>query len=247
MDCARIRTRLGELERLDPERRVFRFGKRAFGEAIDGALLASIEATLGRELPDAYRRYLCELGNGGPGPYYGIFSLEESLERAWELVLGDPDDERPDTAALRELVPALPALSRDFPLEHDVDFGEVIGRPAWDEHVKRLEEDPAYVAKWEELTARYLSPPYDGGIWPICEYGCGDFFVLVLRGPRRGTVWVNSVHGSTGYYCLEVGFDGFIERWLDDAERRVREQDFAAVNAHYAYLRYGENRRYRPV
>lgn len=88
----------------------------------------------------------------------------------------------------------------------------------------------------DELREEYRAPPFDGGWLPLCAYGCGDFFFLVVRGPRRGTVWVNSVDSATGLFCLEVGFGGVYERWLDASVRKERARDFAPGAG---YLEYG--------
>jgi hypothetical protein len=79
------------------------------------------------------------------------------------------------------------------------------------------------------------------------DYGCGDWFFLVVRGPRRGTVWVDSVESATGLYCLEVDFLRFYERWLADALERASRGDFVVRNARFAFLAYGANPRYQPL
>jgi hypothetical protein len=244
MQIGLILEQLDEMRRLDANR--CKFGasdhRYALAPPVEPELLRLVETTLGSTLPADYRRFLTALGDGGAGPYYGILSLEESIIRlapAWK---------EPSEVGVRELIPALPAFTRDFPLESDVDFGEIIGQPAnWEEHVARLERDLEYYAQWYKLQDQYVNEPYDGGWIPICDFGCGDFFTLVLRGKRRGTIWVNSLDSATGFYCLEVGFEQFYRRWLDHALRRLREPDFVDVNAEYSYLKFGDNPRYRPI
>lgn len=43
--------------------------------------MAELEHHHGARLPEDYRAFITKLGNGGPGPYYGVMPLEESL--AW--------------------------------------------------------------------------------------------------------------------------------------------------------------------
>ncbi len=47
---------------------------------IDEAELAEFESRYGINLPKDYRAFLTELGNGGAGPYYGIYPLAELEE-----------------------------------------------------------------------------------------------------------------------------------------------------------------------
>ncbi|HEU0185769.1 MAG TPA: SMI1/KNR4 family protein [Blastocatellia bacterium] len=248
MDVALVIDGLNELRRLNANRR--EGGAMAhnytLAPPVDADLLRLVETASESPLPTDYRRFLTQVGNGGIGPYYGVLSLEQSISRAIPFA-GEAEEER-DERRERELIGTLPAFTRDFPLESDVDFGEIVGKPAnWEDHATRLKNDPAYEARWDELRARYLVEPFDGGWIPICDYGCGDFFALVVRGRRRGTVWVNSVESATGFYCLEVSFEQFYMRWLDDALRQARDPDFVPVNAFYSYLRFGDNPRYRPV
>jgi hypothetical protein len=248
MDVALVMDKLAELRRLDAKRRVFGASAHSYALAppADTGLLRLVETALGSPLPADYRRFLTRIGDGGAGPYYGILSLEQSISRACMLA-GEYEEEH-DGRRARELIGTLPAFTRDFPLESDISFGEIIGMPAsWEDHVTLIENDPAYAACWDELRLQYLVEPFDGGWIPICDFGCDDFFVLVVRGKRRGTVWVNSVLGATGFYCLEVSFEQFYKRWLDDALRRALSHDFAPVKAAYSYLRFGDNPRYQPV
>ena len=180
-------------------------------------------------LPAGYRQFVTMIGDGGAGPYHGVFSLGEALDRVAEW-LGDLDP-----------------LGRDCPLATDIDFGELVGRPDdWDEHVARLDSDPAYVARYERLTETYLGRPWVDGRLPIVDFGCGDWLFLVVRGDRRGTVWVDSVDSGTGLYCLEVDFPAFYQRWLDAELARVVGGG-PRPNARYSFLAYGDNPRYQPV
>lgn len=230
-DPAAIAARLAELRELDPKRMIFGASTHdhALRAPVDPALLARVEDTVGMPLPEDHRAFLTAVGDGGPGPYYGLIPLTEAVERvsdAWGASV----------------------LGADNPLTGDVDFGEVLGRPAdWDEHVALLEADPAYAAGYDRLEAEYLDEPWCNGRLPLADHGCGDWYFLMLRGPRRGTVWVDSVVGATGLYCLEVGFLTWYGRWLDDALHRVAAGEFAPVDAEYSFLRHGDNPRYRVV
>lgn len=223
--------RLAALRAADGDRRIFGASTHghATGAPVDPALLARVEELAGVPLPEDYRAFLTEVGDGGAGPYYGIKPLADALARVadgWGAEV----------------------LGADNPLTADVDFTEVLGGPAdWAEHVARLESDPAYDAGFERLTAEYLDEPWCNGRLPIADYGCGDWYFLVLRGPRRGSLWVDCVVGGSGMYCLEVDFRTWYTRWLDDALERAGRGDFAPENSVYSVLRHGDNPRYRVV
>ena len=56
--------------------------------------VAQVQATLGVSFPDSYLQYLTKLGNGGAGPDYGIYSLDEMQRHSQHLLhqplLGEP-------------------------------------------------------------------------------------------------------------------------------------------------------------
>jgi hypothetical protein len=220
---SRYQQGIDELRRRDPDgRRNVAAIKHHYELAppVDSALLAQVEAAAGGPLPDGYREFLLA-HDGGAGPYWGIRSLRASIEP-----FGG------DLSPLRE----------DFPLTGDVDFREQCGSPpGWKDHVARLKAEPAYAAAYEELSTRYRFDALPGRL-PFCDYGCGDFFFLALRGPRRGTVWVDSVDGATGVYCLEVDFLEFCERWL--ALLLDAEPARSGAGGSYGYLKFGDNPRY---
>lgn len=226
-----VREKLAELRAADPDLRMSGASRHGYElrPPVTEALLTRLEAEVGMPLPEDYRTFLTYYGDGGAGPYYGVLPLAESV-----MAVTDCHD--------------VSVLGRDCPLTTDVSFAELLGKPAeWTEHVARLDNDPEYAAGWDRLQTEYLAEPWPHGCLPICEYGCGDRFFLVLRGPRRGTVWVDSLSSATGLYCLEVDFGTWYETWLDNALTRARRGEFGPRNARYSYLEYGRNPRYRPV
>ena len=74
-------------------------------------------------LPEDYRRFLLEVGNGGAGPFYGLEPL--------------PTSARPPRPKKRKgVLPALGALASPFPFEEDVECPpqeqlDRLGPPAW--------------------------------------------------------------------------------------------------------------------
>lgn len=194
------------------------------------AVLARAESAIGAPLPAEYREFVTTVGDGGAGPYYGVLPLTTALDR------------------LEDVFGSLLPLGRDCPLSTDVDFAEVAERPDdWNEHVARLQSDPEYARRYQDLTETYNSEPWLDGRLPIVDYGCGDWFFLVVRGPRRGTVWADCSDNGNGLYCLEVDFMSFYRRWLDDALARAAGDGTSRRYASYDILRYGRNPRFRLI
>lgn len=79
-----IRALAEEGLRRDPEYKIFGANHHhwKFGEPVDMQKIRDFERDLNVKLPEAFVRYLTELGNGGAGPYYGIYSLEKIRENS---------------------------------------------------------------------------------------------------------------------------------------------------------------------
>ena len=45
--------------------------------AVRKSIVTNFESKYRIELPEDYRRFITELGNGGAGPYYGVFKFRE--------------------------------------------------------------------------------------------------------------------------------------------------------------------------
>jgi hypothetical protein len=125
-------------------------------------------------------------------------------------------------------------LAADFPFDDDVDFDMLVRRPADD-------------VAWNELKDRFYVPANYAGTLPICDFGCGEYYFMVVRGAHPGQIWVNGVDSGTGLFSLRVNFLEFYARWLHDALARARAGDFAPRNAYCGSLEYGDNPRYRPL
>lgn len=235
VDASEIPAKLAQLRAADPESRILGAGAgrgghgHRLGPTVDTETLRRAEDLIGVELPEGYRAFLTEAGDGGAGPSHGLKPLAGALdvvESRWGLA----------------------ALGRPSPLVADVDFGDLLGQPDdWGEHVARLETDPEYVAGWERLRTTHMADPWGDGRLPLVDYGCGDWLFLVVNGPRRGTVGADCLDSATGIYDLGVDFLTWYGRWLDDVLDRARTGDFGTANARLPALRYGDNPRYEPL
>jgi hypothetical protein len=220
-----ISGRIAKLLAANPQCHMFgsRYHECRVGPPADPAVLARVEALAGVELPADYREFVTTIGDGGLGPYYGIMSLTDAMGQV-------------------ERTSGLASLGKDSPLTEDISIGDLMNRPAdWAEHTTRIETDPDYAAGWSQLRAKFMAEPWCHGRLPIAQFGCGDWFFLVLRGPRRGTMWVDSLDSSSGLFCLEVDFRTWYSRWLDDAIDQAT--NLAYIRTPGGFLRYGNNPR----
>jgi hypothetical protein len=123
------------------------------------AQLCAFEEAHGVRLPEAYRAFLLNVGNGGMDgpPFHGLESLRLS---PWKE--GDRG---------RRYWVDLPDLARPFPFEKE-----------WYHEDEVLE---AFSAESDQSLAEQLMH----GCVMLGEDGCGSDWLLVVSGPCRGIVW----------------------------------------------------------
>jgi hypothetical protein len=82
----RIREKLALLSKRDRHHRVFGSQKHRYrlNPCLSPQQADVLEHRYQVHLPPEYRLFLQEIGNGGVGPDYGIFPLEQSLEFRWD-------------------------------------------------------------------------------------------------------------------------------------------------------------------
>ncbi|WP_327392739.1 SMI1/KNR4 family protein [Streptomyces sp. NBC_01186] len=169
----------------------------------------AVERRLGTELPEEYRTFLMEVGAGGAGPGYGLFPMKPP----------GPDDPPGTGHCALPFRPELLAESEAHECaeprrpENPYDDAAIAAYTAWDQRRDELEE------------------AMDEGTLCISDRGCAYYYLLVITGPHRGTVWddVRAVGegvvpveliGSTG----PVTFAEWYLNWLHHAERRAWDE-----------------------
>jgi hypothetical protein len=165
------------------------FGAGAHGYELNPKLpaesAAMFEERFGIELPSDYRAFLVQLGNGGAGPFYGVFRLGEFFglkgHASWEG---------------SELV-GTPALS--FP------YAEGGAAPSAPRSVRGNEE---------EVKEAPSAAKVDGSL-PICEEGFGLRDWLVVSGPEAGHVWHDKTAEGGGFLPWNRTSDGAPMSFLD--------------------------------
>ncbi|MBS2027387.1 MAG: SMI1/KNR4 family protein [Deltaproteobacteria bacterium] len=185
-----IRQKLEQLGKLDPQKQ--RFGASKHQHQLNAvakeSALADFEKRHGVKLPTDYRQYLLEVADGGAGPFYGLYSLEEGTEQAKGFA-GKLDD----------------PLSRPFPLDN-------AATRAFLEHWRTCIEN----GDDDEIVYPEVPEPCPGLVF-LCDYGCGWSYALVVNGEQAGTVWfvgeyLSPIHRDG----KQLSFLEWIDGWLDD-------------------------------
>ena len=159
------------------------------------------------KLPEDYRWFISRVGNGGAGPFYGVFPL------------GSMDDGHEIESWEQESF-MVGALSEPFP--HTQEWNDLSGAP--DDSLIELDES-AYESQLETFEERYFSPV--NGAIPICHMGCALRIWLVVTGPERGHLWLDKRAARAGLQPISERsassgpavdrakeFSGFLPRWF---------------------------------
>ena len=156
-------------------------------------------------LPADYREFMLEVGNGGAGPFYGIFPIGQwdgaGRGEPWTSdIIGDPAK----------------------PFRHRDAWNE---RP--DEGQAPADEDSEEYERWvNKEDARYWSPKITQGSIPICTKGCALRFVLVVTGPEAGHVWADDRADYDGLTPLggrkRLRFSDWYLKWLEKSLAEIR-------------------------
>ena len=152
--------------------------------------MAAFEDRYRIKLPSDYRAFVTCVANGGAGPAYGMFTLEETVTQ-WRFAevpedfVGTPF---PHTQAYNPY--------RDPQVE------------PYREAAKRGDSSAA------EAKRRLLYQA--AGTLVLCHEGCGYLHLLVVAGPAFGQMWLDGRCSDQGFVPLRVGFFDWYERWLDN-------------------------------
>jgi len=198
MDIAKkitsIKAKLAKLKQLDQGLRIFGADSHryALGETLSPSVLDEFQSHHQIRLPEDYRAFLLEVGNGGAGPYYGLQTLQDSL-------YADLDYKREGEL----LNPSLP-----FPLSEP-----------WNMAFTGDSEDEAAYGAFEQT---YFADNWTHGLLRICNFGCGVSLNLVVNGSEHGNIWVDDRGNDGGLYpdpyFEQEGRTQFLdwyELWLD--------------------------------
>ncbi len=161
-------------------------------------------------LPADYRRFLTAIGNGGAGPYYGVFPL------------GMMDGLGGKLKAWNEANGFIGVLSKTFP--HTEAWNDLQGKPS-DELAKTDEEE--YGRQLDQFEEVYFASSLVDGAIPICHLGCALRIWLVITGSQAGCLWRDGRADCTGLSPLRLAngspatFSLWYIEWLEEALQKA--------------------------
>jgi hypothetical protein len=133
--------------------------------------VVSFEQEHGVSLPNDFRQFLTMVGNGGAGPFYGVFPLgimdDNFGLRSWQE--GDG---------------LIGVLRKPFPF--DQEWNDLSMMPA-DDLADRDEGE--YGKQQAEFGSIYWDASLVNGAIPICHEGCAIRIWLVVTGTQAGFLW----------------------------------------------------------
>lgn len=197
-----IKEKIEQLKKLDKELDIFGSDNHKYkiAPALSEEQILAYENKNGIRLPEDYRNYLLHVGNGGVGPFYGLYELgaQEGIE---------------------------PNLTRPFPLGPDkqlklFDVYEEIDAQLSEMNIENEDEaDKMYEKLYEEICG-----DINCGFVFLCTEGCGMDSILIVNGEAYGTVWYFDFANEAGTFPLlspETGapmtFTDWYAVWLDSA------------------------------
>ena len=208
IEIARIRGKLDDLQQRDASFSVFGSGRHRYklNPTMHEPEIRQFERAHSVTLPSEYRSFLLECGNGGAGPYYGLFPLGYFDGSGGPLETWSEGD---GFAGI---------LSRPFP--HETAWRLPSDRYTPPDLFRCAEEEKIWYQTLNDETWR---PELIAGAFPICHQGCAVRNCLVISGAERGKVWVddrandNGIFPETSETSERVGFLEWYESWLDES------------------------------
>ena len=165
--------------------------------------VARFEQKHGILLPPGYREFITRIGNGGAGPFYGVFPL------------GSMDDNF-DMRQWHENDGFVGTLSKPFSFQNE--WNDVSGMPTDD----LLDQDEdAYNKQIEAFESTYWSSDVMHGAFPICHEGCALRIWLVVTGKQAGNLWEDRRSEYAGLRPVRLAdssvatFSQWYTGWLD--------------------------------
>ena len=153
-------------------------------------------------LPHDFRQFLTDVGDGGAGPFYGVFPLGK-MDDNFRLRTWQEDDG------------FVGVLSKPFPLEEE--WNDISSQPSAE--LADLDESE-YVRQMDTFQKTYWRTSLVNGAIPICHEGCALRIWLVVTGTQAGYLWEDRRSEYEGLKPLRLAdgslaaFTGWYDMWL---------------------------------
>lgn len=225
---------LSDLARKDRSRTVFGSAAHDYklNPPIPVSAIEEFETRHRIRLPEDYRYFITEIGNGGADPAYGLFPFGQQDDSvSWEEgdLFGD--------------------VSRPFPHVEAWNLPESFFKqePNVPPDTPSEEEDRLW-EEWDKVEhEHYWNPSIMNGAIPICHLGCALRQWLVVNGEQRGFIWNDYRADHGGVVPLrndsgeQMNFSDWYMSWLNESLRKagligkavesLRREAVAAVHA----------------
>lgn len=149
------------------------------------------EDKFGISLPEDYRNFIKNIGNGGAGPGYGLYKLDVNNINDIHGYMKRPF-----------------LLTKDFDVDEE---GEKYNCSAYTcqecEHKDLCLISDDYNGECSDICR------YQQGTLTICFEGCTYYRRIILNGPKKGEIWAESE--GEGLKQSEASFSEWYEGWLD--------------------------------
>lgn len=158
-------------------------------------------------LPQDYRNFLIKIGNGGAGPFYGIFKLGEM-------------DDNFNFSQWKENNGFVGILSKPFP--HNLPWNDLTGDP------DDFEDEEAYDKALDEFDKKYWNTENINGAIPICHRGCALRNWLVITGEEAGNIWNDDRADKNGLNPVSidgksrVNFIEWYKNWIKESLEQIK-------------------------
>jgi hypothetical protein len=197
LDADKVRAGLAKLRQARPT--IFGADCHEFllNEPLDAEMVRSFEEQHNVQLPADYRHFLTAVGNGGAGPFHGIFALGMM-------------DSGFGYQPWRERDGIVGQLAEPFP--HKMDWNNPTGK------LPDNGSDEDFDAMIESFEANYWDSSLMNGAVPICHAGCALRIWIVVTGELAGHLWYDGLANYRGIWPMKDG-DGkplAFARWYED-------------------------------
>jgi hypothetical protein len=192
----RIRDKLLEAKNTDKNLKVFGAASHRYiiHEPATLKKVTEIETKYSIELPECYKAFILNIGNGGfgsqnsaAGPFYGIYPVGVNIN---ELIFNNAEEYLKNDCII------IPKMTDEYwkSITMNIEENEVISNEDYETESGKL---------W-------------AGILPIGSQGCSYIHGIVLNGPHKGRVVNLDIDRLKPQFTFENNFLDWYERWLDE-------------------------------